>query len=413
MDKQLIKNIVSLFGVQGMNYLIPLITLPYLVKTLGPESYGVLGFSLSLVQYFCLLTDYGFNLSATREIAIYRDNKPKTSEIFWSVTACKLILMLIGALILYVLFKVSDYIALQQKVILAAYGLTLGNVLFPVWLFQGKEKMALSSIANICARFFSVPLTFMFVTSPNDAWIAALINSATAIVGGILSICFLYKERYVSIRRISLYHVFEQIKSGWHVFLSTAAVSLYSTSITVILGFVCGSTVVGYFVAADKLRQAAQGLLVPISQAIYPKLSAVMTNDPANGFRMLRKILRYYSLSGLLLSIILMFSAKFIVELVYGQSFSHSVSVLLWLGLCPFLVAVSNILGIQTLLVLGYHKQFSRILMISGLINMLVLFPLTYSLSENGAAIAILLTELVVVIFMVICVIKNKIPLFK
>ncbi|WP_152598444.1 oligosaccharide flippase family protein, partial [Aeromonas lacus] len=83
MDKTLFKNIASLFGIQGMNYLIPLITLPYLVRVLDPIGYGSLGFALAIVQYCCMLTDYGFNWSVTQQIAVYRDDKLKVSKLFW------------------------------------------------------------------------------------------------------------------------------------------------------------------------------------------------------------------------------------------------------------------------------------------------------------------------------------------
>lgn len=412
MDKQLIKNIVSLFGVQGMNYLIPLISLPYLVSKLGPESYGVLGFSVAFVQYFCLLTDYGFNLSATREISINREDKAKVSHIYWSVMACKVVLLIVGIVILQVSCFASSYLSLQEKVLWSAYGITLGNALFPQWLFQGKENMAIISIANVSARLLSVPLIFAFVTSHNDAWIAALITSITSIFGGCISIWLLYKERYVHFCSVSVHDVISQLKDGWHIFLSTAAISLYTTSIAVVLGFVCGSTSVGHFVAADKLRLAVQGLITPISQAVYPKFSAIMSKDKNQGFILLRKLIKYYAVGGLFLSLSLLGCSKFLVEMVYGDKFTASVSVLMLLSMCPFLVAMGNVLGIQTLLALGYKKQFSNILTASGVVNVVVIFPLTYFFAENGAAIAILFTETVVVLLMSASVLKLRLPVF-
>ncbi|MCE4198814.1 O34 family O-antigen flippase, partial [Escherichia coli] len=104
LDKRLTSNIISLCLVQGAGYIIPLLTLPYLVKTLGPVSYGVLGFSIAFTQYFLLIVDYGFNLSATKKIAGER-NKIKVSEIFWNVMACKLILTIICCVILFTLLE--------------------------------------------------------------------------------------------------------------------------------------------------------------------------------------------------------------------------------------------------------------------------------------------------------------------
>lgn len=98
MDRKIFKNIVSLVGIQGVNYIIPLITLPYLVRVLQPAGYGSLGFALAITQYFVILTDYGFNLSVTQKIAVNKDDKRYVSKIFWNVISCKLLLGVLGAL---------------------------------------------------------------------------------------------------------------------------------------------------------------------------------------------------------------------------------------------------------------------------------------------------------------------------
>lgn len=412
MNSKLLRNIVSLFGIQGMNYIIPLITLPYLVKTLGPESYGVLGFSLAFIQYFCLITDYGFNLSASRKVAMHASEHDEISEIFWHVTVCKITLAFFGFIITYIACFAIPFIRDQENVILASYGLVIGNILFPVWLFQGKEQMGLSSIANIVSRTLSVPLIFILVKDGQDATLAALITSATAIVGGLISVIILCNKQWISVKKIKLSRLISEYKDGWHVFLSTAAISLYTTSITVILGFVAGPVAVGYFVAADKLRQAVQGLLGPVSQAVYPRVNNLMSIEPEQAFKLLRKLFKGFSVAGLILSISIFIFASIAVNLLYGPQYNSSIIVLYIIALCPLLVAISNVLGVQTMLVLGYTKEFSQILIVSGLLCLSILFPLSYFFSEAGAAWAVLITELSVTLMMFFFIKKKKILLF-
>lgn len=409
MNKNLLKNIISLLGVQGANYIIPLLTLPFLVVTLGPKSFGNLSFSLAIIQYFVLLVDYGFSLSATRQVSTAGEDKKIISSIFWNVLICKLILFIISLIILVVLINSSEYLKLNNLVLFSSLGLVLGNVFFPVWLFQGLERMGIVSLINIATRFLSVPLIFIIVKAPQDDWIVALIYSVVAILAGVISLVMTAKMNLVERVNITLSDVKFQFSNGWHLFISGASVSLYTTSVTVILGFVAGPHAVGFFSSADKIRQAFQGLIVPVSQACFPRINAVLTQNKEKGIKLIRLLLKIQSLCTFVMSIGLFIASPYIIHLFYGDDYENSVTVLKILAFCPFLVGVSNVLGIQTMLSLGYSKEFSRILLIAGCISLIAIYPLTNYMKEDGAAISVLLTESIVVVMMIYFIyIKKK-----
>lgn len=413
LDKTLFKNIASLFGIQGVSYIIPLITLPYLVRVLGPVSYGSLGFSLAIVQYCCMLTDYGFNLTATQQIAVDRDNKLQVSKLFWSVLSCKLGMAVFSFLVLSLAIILIPKLNHVAPIIYAGLLMVLGNVLFPTWLFQGKEKMGWIALSNITARLLAIPLIFLLVSNSGHAYIAASITGFTGILAGCIGLFFVWRERWVIWYRPSLVDLIEMMRDGWHVFISTAAISLYTTSTTVILGFISGPVAVGYFVAADKLRQAVQGLISPISQSMYPRINASMVKSKRDGFILLRRFLKCQGVFTLILSVIVFIFAPLMIQLAYGAQYHDSVPVLMLMAWLPFLVGLSNVFGVQTLLTLGYKAVFSRILMIAGVVNVLLIFPLSYYYAEVGAAAAVSMTELLVTSVMALIIIKKKIPLFK
>lgn len=395
-----------------MNYIIPLITLPYLVRTLGPVGYGSLGFSLAIIQYFCLLTDYGFNLSVTRQIAVIKDNKNKVSELFWNILSCKLILAILSLIILCFATVLSKQLQNILPVVVSAYGMVLGNVLFPSWLFQGKESMGWIAIANIAARLSAVPLIFIFVNSSTDVWVAAFITGITSIIAGIIGLWFIYRQEWICWCGPNWNRICLEFRKGWHIFLSTAAISLYTTSTTVILGFIAGPVAVGFYVAADKLRLAVQGLIGPVSQALYPRINATMAKDKEKAFSIIRKLLKWQVSFTFLLSIGLFFGASSVIDIVYGENYYPSVSVLYWLAWLPVIIGLSNVFGVQTLLVLGLNSLFSRILICAGIVNLLLLVPLAIFLAEEGAAISVFVTEILVTFLMFLVILNKKIPLF-
>ncbi|KTA77580.1 hypothetical protein VO68_06605 [Aeromonas salmonicida] len=396
-----------------MNYLIPLITLPYLVRILDPAGYGALGFSLAIVQYCCMLTDYGFNLSATQHIAVNRDDKQKVSKLFWSVLACKAGMALFSLLVVSVAIYWVPKLNEVSIIIYSGLLMVLGNVLFPTWLFQGKEKMGWIAISNITARLLAIPSIFIFVNKPEHAYVAALITSLTTVLAGCIGLYFVWRQKWVVWYKPVLADLSEMLRDGWHVFISTAAISLYTTSTTVILGFISGPIAVGYFVAADKLRQAVLGLITPFFQALYPRVNATMARSREEGFFLIRKILKWQSVFTFALSIAMFMTAPLMISLAYGEQYVAAVPVLSLMAWLPFVIGLSNVFGMQTLLVLGYKAIFSKILMMAGVINVILIFPFTYYNAEIGAATSVLLTEIIVTTIMLVVITKKKIPLFK
>lgn len=404
----MLRNILSLFALQGANYLIPLITLPFLVKTLGPEAYGYLGISLAIMQYICMITDYGFNLTATNELTKVALDKRKVSELLFTVMSCKCILFAVCILCTMMVIYLNPAMHMFANVIYSSIGIAIGNVLFPVWLFQGKEKMTIISSINIMSRLITLPLIFIFINGPDDAYLVAVIMSLGALMGGGVSIYYIFKWNWVILKRTSWHLIKYQFYSGWHVFLSTASVSLYTTCIPLILGAVSGPISVGYYVAADKIKQAIQGLIGPVSQVVYPRISYILSENKKKGVVFIRKLLLMQTSMMLLFSVFLFFSAEQLVTLIYGNDYKETILVLQVLSPCLFLIGVSNVLGIQTMLTFGMKKEFSTILLVCGMLNIIIIYPLSIRWNAVGAAVSILITECIVVLLMAYIIIYKK-----
>ncbi|WP_217524744.1 flippase [Vibrio metschnikovii] len=398
--KRLVSNILSLGVLQGANYILPLLTVPYLVRVLGPEYFGLLAFATATIMYFMLVTDYGFNLSATRQISIHREDKDKVNEIFSSVMMLKTALMVVSFGLMSLLVFSFEKFSQHWEVYFISFGMVIGQVLFPVWLFQGMERMKYITYLNIGAKSFFTVCIFIFVQEEADYLLVPLLNAMGFIVAGVCSLYLVKKEFNMRFAWQTSATLKFQLVEGWHVFFSSMAISLYTISTTFILGLFTNNTVVGYFAAADKIVQAAKGLYQPVSQSIYPLIGKKIHEDKQAGLTFIHKTTRVVGTGMFVISVLLFLLAEPIINLLLGQQYQQSVLLLQIMAFLPFIIALSNIFGIQTMLNLGYKQAFSRILVAAAILGVglsLVLVPMYEGL---GIAVTLLAVEVFVTVIM-------------
>jgi len=404
------KNIAALYALQFASYVIPLLLLPWLTRTLGPAGFGRLSFSVAVMSYFLLLSDYGFNLSATRSVAVHRNEPGERSRIFWNTLAAKATLAMLGLPCLLVLASLLPRLAAERQLLLINFLTVIGAVCTPTWYFMGIERQSVLSSITIVARLSSVPVTWWLVRSPQDLPVAALIPGSVSIVCGLVSCGYLFRDGQIQWVRVTARDLLQTLREGWHLFLSTASVSLYQATNTVVLGFLAGSVAVGHYSAAEKIVQVAQSLLAPITQSLYPRVSRLMHESRSEAFTLLRRILRIQGSLSLAISLTLLAAAPLITGVLYGPRFAETTHVLRWLAPIPFLVALSNVFGIQTMLPLGMSRTVARILFGAGLLNVCLLFVLTPLFASSGTAMSVTTTELVVTVVMALILRRNNVP---
>lgn len=413
MTSPLRRNIVALAILQAANMLLPLATVPYLLRVLRPGHFGAYLFAQAIVGYLVLLTEYGFNWSSTAQVARVQYDRYAVSKIFWATQGAK---ALIAAVCFVILLLAAFFVARLREllpVLVATYPVVIGAVLFPQWLFQGLERMMLTTVSALSARLLLLPLTFFLVRSSADTWIASLISSMSVVAAGVVASILIAKKRMVVPLMPSMADIIGALREGWHTFISTAAISLYTTTNSVVLGFISGNAAVGYFGVADKIRNVAQAPLGPLANAIYPRVTALFSEDSDRAYALVRKMLYVAGSAMLLASVALWASAELIVRIAMGPGYEPTVVVLKWMAPLPLLICLSNVFGVQLMLPLGMQKKVSEILIVSGLFNLAVLVPLVFFYGAQGAAMSALATEFLVTTSMALHLIKCKIPAFQ
>ena len=104
----LMQNIASLGLVQLANYAIPLLIMPFITRALGPEAFGKASYAQNIIAYLTIIVNYGFEYTATQDVALNREDKDKTRHIFWSVMKFKTVLLSISLIALALLYFFFD-----------------------------------------------------------------------------------------------------------------------------------------------------------------------------------------------------------------------------------------------------------------------------------------------------------------
>jgi polysaccharide transporter, PST family len=402
------ENVMALFGLQAVTMALPLLTLPYLLRVLGPENYGRVALAQALVQYFVLVTDYGFNLTATRRVSALRNDPVALGELVGAVTAIKLGLLAVCAVLLVVLVAVVPVFERDWPLYSGAYLAVAGGVVFPIWLLQGLQRMRLVSGCTVAAQLLALAAILMLVRRPSDFWLAATLQASAPGVAGLIALWVLLRTGTLSIAWPTRQAVMQSLAEGWHVFVSTAATSLYSNTNIIVLGLLGSPAAVGQFSAAEKLLRAVQNLISPLSQSVFPHVAQLCAQSERAALDFLYKFLRVTGAFTAILSICIIIFGPAMIEFLFGPLFSSSGHILQLMAPLILIVGISNVLGVQTMLNFGLEKAFSRILIASGLLNLVLLATLVPSLGARGAGIALVATELAVTTMMALALGRTK-----
>jgi PST family polysaccharide transporter len=391
--RKLFKNFTFLFSVNIFNFVLPLLTFPYLVRVLGIDKFGLLSFATSIVTYFLILTDYGFNLTATKEISINRNCKDKINEIFSTVMSLKIIIMMIGFVILIPLIIFTPRFNAYWFIFIFSYGSVIGQVLFPIWFFQGIEEMKIISILNIISKCLFTAAIFIFISKEEDFYLVPIFSSMGFIIIGCVSIMLItikYKVSFIRQRRSVLY---KYLVEGWPLFLSNISVTLYTTATITFLGFYTNNTIVGYYSVADRIISAIRGATAPISQVIFPYLCNMVKSDPEKIFEINRKVAILGGFFMFLLAVLIFIFASDIIFFIYREKNSNSVLILRIFSIIPFLTFLHTIFALFTMIVFGRNKEYSRIIVSAAIVNVILCVILIPFFGYVGAAIAVVFVE--------------------
>lgn len=381
----LLSNFGYLTALQIAGYIFPIITLPYLARVIGVDSFGKIAFASAIMVWFQTVADWGFNFTATRDVAQNRDDKEKVSEIFSSVLWARCLLMIFSfILLLIVLFLVPKFRE-NQTIILITFLIVPGHIMFPDWFFQAMERMKYITILNVLSKLFFTIAVFVFIKEKSDFILQPLFTSLGFILSGTIAMYFILGRWKIKLLPPSPKAIFFTIKGSTDVFINNIMPNLYNSFSVVLLGFFGGSVSNGKLDAGGKFVGISQQFMNIISRTFFPFLSRRI--DKHN---MYVKINLYLSV---IFSAVLFLFAPLFIKLFFTAEFYDAIPVLRIMSFSIIFLSLSNIYGTNYMIIQGYEKQLRNITFISSILGFALSFPLIYYFDFIGAALTITFTR--------------------
>lgn len=393
--KNFIFNLINTVSVLAF----PLITFPYASRIFLADGMGQVRFYHSIIEYIILLSSIGIPLYGIREVARVRDDKEKLSKTTLELFFLSFLFSMVGYIIVAILCvtvgQVQDNIPLFLIISSSIFLTCIGCP----WFYSGVEEFKYVTCLNIVVKIASVIFLFLFVKTKADLLLYG-VYTVFGSIGNYL-VNFLRLRKYISLQGISIRSLqpFRHFRPAVAVFVLNIITSIYINLDTVMLGFLSGTTAVGYYNGASKFSHILVTLVTSLGAVLLPRTSNLLENGRTEEF---------YALSGKSYNFITMMSfpmvcgvlllSPSIIMLFCGPGFIPSIDVLRLLSPIIVFIGISNLVGIQMLYPMGKIKLVTISTGVGAAVNLILNILLIPRMAQNGAALATVIAEFSVMV---------------
>ena len=372
---------LSLLQVAG--YVFPLISMPYLARVIGADGFGKIAFASAIVVWIQTISDWGFNLTATRDVAQNRNNKEVVSRLISNVLWARSVLTLLSGIILLLVVLLVPYLRENADIIFVTFLLVPGHILFPEWFFQAIEKMKYTTFFNLFLKLVFTVAVFVFIHKREDYLIQPLLTTIGYLLCGIGALYLIFKKWGYTLYKPQWTEIFKTIRNSTDVFINNLMPNLYNSFSVMLLGFFGGSTANGIYDGGNRFPVIFYQFQSVLSRAFYPFLSR--RPDKHSFYAKLNIV------SALAGTVILVLISPLIIKIMLGDEFEKSVVVMQILSLSVVFLAMGYTYGTNFLIINHKEKPLRNLTFISSIVGMCVSVPLVYYFSYIGAAVTVLL----------------------
>lgn len=394
-------NVASLFSVHVANMLLPLLTVPYVVRIIGPERLGLLNFSMAYVAYFTLLINYGFEMAAVRAIAADRTNKALVSKVFSEVLTGKALLFGLSTVVFGFVTYFTPEFREHMWLHISTYLSCVGVVLFPIWLFQAMEDLSRVALFNLIVKVLFTLSVFLLIRQPDDYIYQNLAISVAQVLVSIVALLVALRRFGVQFNLPTMDAMIARFRADSTLFFSSVMITLYAGSATFVLGLFSTPYNVGIFSAGTRIEGIARAFVaLALNQAFFPIVANAFGKGRESGLRVVQTTFFPLFILMVIVSAGLWVIAPVFINLFYGNKFQDAILVLRIVSLLPITIGISNLLGIHTMLNLRMDRAFFVISAIGSVVGLALNILMIKEMGYVGAAYAWVAAEVCITLSM-------------
>ncbi|MFR0899713.1 MAG: flippase [Anaerobutyricum sp.] len=407
--KTLEKNFIYNVLYQLLVIVLPLITAPYIARTLGAESVGVYSYTYSVAQYFLLFAMLGISTHGNRCIASVKNDRDKLSREFCSIYSIQICTYTISMALYWGYLLLSH---IDNRLIAGIQFLYVLSGAFDIsWYYFGTEQFKITVTRNTIIKLTTVIFMFVFVHSPSDLWKYTLIMASGTFVSQIY--LWKYIPKQVILRRVSFTEIKIHIKPIIILFIPVIAYSIYKLMDKIMLGNMTSYSQVGYYENAGKIINIPMGVITALGTVMLPRMSSIVSSGEREKARdYIRISIKLVTIMGSAIAFGLIGISDILVPIYFGTEYLPCISLINLLSVTVFFISWANVVRTQYLIPLRYDKIYVLSMVLGAFVNFVINYTLIPQFQGNGAAVGTIAAEFTVMITQMI-LIRHSLPIFR
>jgi len=402
-----IKNFFNLIINQGVNIFIALLATRILFERLGEVQFGFVNLALSVVLLLSISVSYGYHLNGPKRIALFRDEFKKKQILINEIIVTRIIIAISMAIFLFCLTYFFGFFKPYSTLLYYSLILLFSEALFPMFYFQGNDKIAWFSLINIFAKGAYLLLIILIIKTPNDAIYVNFLFGFTSFLVYIIFWIFIYKKEKIKWVWVSIYNIKKRLIENFQFFISSIAGHVSIHSGLIILASFVNNTVLGKFALAQKIGLLMRMVPVFFTQAILQKATILFEKDKIEFKIYVNRIFVIGLVITFLMGLMVIILSKWIIFLLAGSYVVYSENILKILAFIPFL-SMLNFNNMIEILVNEKKYLLTKATWITAIIMLVLAIISSYYYGGYGLSIALVITEIVSFIVYSSLLIKNK-----